>query len=217
MSTIKCSDIETSTIILANGQYPQHPLPLKILSHASEIICCDGALLSMFKEKITPSVVIGDFDSLQPVDYWQKQFPTTQFIHNPSQYSTDLTKAVLLCKERGRKNITILGATGLREDHTLGNISHLIQYIEWFDHLTMVTDTGIFYPILKTTEFEVEKGRQVSVFSFIPDTKITYKGLKYPIYNQSLQLWEGSLNEAEDSRFTIEFTDGKVIVFINYI
>ena len=30
-------------VILANGEYPTHVLPLKILEEAKFVICCDGA------------------------------------------------------------------------------------------------------------------------------------------------------------------------------
>ena len=33
---------EPEAVILANGDYPTHPIPLQILAYAPYIICCDG-------------------------------------------------------------------------------------------------------------------------------------------------------------------------------
>ena len=30
-------------VILANGEYPVHPLPLQVLADAKYVVCCDGA------------------------------------------------------------------------------------------------------------------------------------------------------------------------------
>ena len=30
-------------VILANGEYPSHPLPLQMLENAEFVVCCDGA------------------------------------------------------------------------------------------------------------------------------------------------------------------------------
>ncbi len=48
------------------------------------------------------------------------------------QEINDLTKAVYFAQNVGQEEIVILGATGLREDHTLGNISLLADYMPHF-------------------------------------------------------------------------------------
>lgn len=46
----------------------------------------------------------------------------------------------------GFRRIDILGATGKREDHTLGNISLLFDYMRQGLDVTMQTDYGSFTP-----------------------------------------------------------------------
>jgi thiamine pyrophosphokinase len=79
----------------------------------------------------------------------------------------------------------------------------------------MVTNYGIFTPIRQTATFESYPGQQISVFSFTPDTEITYHGLKYPVQKEKFkELWEGSLNEATSDRFSIELeSEGVVLVY----
>ena len=35
-------------VILANGEYPTHPLPLRMLEEAKFVVCCDGVSLCSF-------------------------------------------------------------------------------------------------------------------------------------------------------------------------
>jgi hypothetical protein len=61
-------------------------------------------------------------------------------------------------------------------------------------------------------------GQPVSVFSFTPETRITYHHLKYPAsLRQFARLWEGTLNVTETETFTIELYDeGDVIVYQDF-
>ena len=51
-----------SVVILANGDFPIHPIPLRILTDAKTIICCDGAVNNMETYGRVPDFIIGDMD-----------------------------------------------------------------------------------------------------------------------------------------------------------
>ena len=51
--------------ILANGEFPNHSLPLQILHESKTIICTDGSANTLIDKGIYPSVIIGDMDSVQ--------------------------------------------------------------------------------------------------------------------------------------------------------
>jgi len=154
---------------------------------------------------------VGDCDSLNP-EIFRKY--SDRIFKDTEQETNDLTKAVRWCSERGYDDIVILGATGKREDHTVGNISLLTEYAQ-FINIKMITDTGIFYPVLKTSRFESSPGQQVSIFSINSETEITSSGLLYPLIKRKLKnWWEASLNEATGDHFELEFEGGAVIVFI---
>jgi thiamine pyrophosphokinase len=207
MVTIKSGGI----VILADGNFPSHEISLTVLRNASHIICCDGAAKSLLKSGLEPFAIVGDCDSLNP-EIFRKY--SDRIFKDTEQETNDLTKAVRWCSERGYNDIVILGATGKREDHTVGNISLLTEYAQ-FINIKMITDTGIFYPVLKTSRFESSPGRQVSIFSINPETEITSSGLLYPLIKRKLKnWWEASLNEATGDHFELEFEGGAVIVFI---
>ena len=127
-----------------------------------------------------PEAIIGDMDSLS--DDLADRFRDRLF-HDGNQDTNDLTKTVRWCKERGYKDLVIVGATGKREDHTIGNISLLVEYIKDVN-VIMVTDTGVLLPFLKSSEISSLPGQQVSIFAIDPDTEITSRGLRYPLITQ---------------------------------
>jgi len=201
------------TVILADGSFPSHEIPLSILKNALRIICCDGAARSLINFGLEPFAIVGDCDSLNPEilnRYKDRIFKDTE------QETNDLTKAVRWCSERGYDDIVIMGATGKREDHTVGNISLLAEYAQ-FINVKMITDTGIFYPVTKSGKFESSPGQQVSIFSINPETEITSSGLLYPLIKRKLKnWWEATLNEATGDYFELEFEKGQVIVFMEF-
>jgi thiamine pyrophosphokinase len=197
-------------VIIANGTFPRHPVPLAFLREASRIICCDGAAEALLEHGLEPDYIAGDLDSLS--QELQQRY-SHRLHHDPSQYYNDLTKAVNFCTERQWDEITILGATGKREDHSIGNTSLLVNYAG-YAKVQMITDYGIFMPLLKPGRFKCFAGQQVSIFSLTPDTVFTFHGLKYPLTAETIsQWWQGTLNEAIGTEFTIEMDRGEVLVF----
>ena len=125
------------------------------------------------------------------------------------------TKSVRFAHRSGEQEVLILGATGLREDHTLGNISLLMDYAPLFQRIEMLSDYGIFTPILQTTTLESKPGTQVSLFSLAPSGTISTTGLRWPIRNRRLTAWwQGTLNEATGNNFTVTLSaDARIIVY----
>jgi thiamine pyrophosphokinase len=197
-------------VIVANGEFPHTPLPLEYLHHASTIIACDGAVNSLEAHQITPNAIVGDLDSISPNSYSQY----TDRIHIvENQEINDLTKAVHYAHSLGFKNILILAATGLREDHTIGNVSLLIEYAQIFEHVEMLSDFGLFTPLLQTTTLSSIKGQQISIFSLNDNSEITTEGLRWPINHRKLtSWWQGSLNEATGSNFTITLSPSSQVI-----
>lgn len=221
----------TPTVILGGGDYPSHPLPLSMLNEAERVVCCDGAAYEFIRRGGQPWRIVGDCDSiLSPKNDEEKQILDNhrQIIRRyTGQDDNDQTKAVRYCLEHGMKDLTIVGATGAREDHTLGNISLLVEYMRMGANVKMVTDHGVFLPChnhfhaeigipedfvaVSDTEATRQKSIQVSIFN-ISAINLRSKGLRYPIYDFR-QWWEGTLNEAISSPVTIE-GEGDFLVYI---
>jgi thiamine pyrophosphokinase len=198
-------------VILANGKFPEHPKPLSVLLHAPMLVCCDGAIRHLESLCITPNALVGDLDSVN--DHLKNKYQSILH-HDPDQNTNDLTKAVKWCISQRVKTITILGATGLREDHTIGNIGLLVSYARMGLDVEIITDTGIIKPLLNSAKLNSYKGQQISIFSTNSDTIVYTKNLKYPIVNQVIpEWWMGTLNESLGDWFELVFAPGPIIVY----
>jgi thiamine pyrophosphokinase len=132
------------------------------------------------------------------------------------QNRNDLTKAFKLCLKNGWRDITVVGAAGGREDHTLGNISLLVDFARQLE-IIMLTDFGYFLPMIDSGVIECEVGQQVSLFSFDPNLAISAKGLKWPLHNFKInRWWQAALNEAVASQISLTFDGAPLLVFLAY-
>jgi thiamine pyrophosphokinase len=201
------------TVILANGAYPVHPVPLSRLHDADLIVCCDGAAEKLVAHGLEPGIIIGDLDSVSPA---LKRRYEKILVQDSDQETNDLTKAVKWCVSQGIREVVIVGATGIREDHTLGNISLLADYSRIIK-ASMLTDTGSFRVYDRSVTLDSQPGQQVSLFSIDPGLEVTSSGLRYPLNGLTLSSWwRGTLNEAEGESFRLEFVNGQLIVFMEF-
>lgn len=191
---------EGKCIVVANGLFPSRPEIMELLQKADFVIACDGAVVKLEAHR-QPDVIVGDLDSLSLEI--RKRYEDRIF-HIPEQETNDLTKAVHYASGHGFREVLILGATGLREDHTLGNISLLMEYVADFESIEILSDFGCFTPLTRTAVLKSHPGQQVSLFSLYPDGAISVKGLCYPIENRRLHSWwEATLNEAIGHEFAV--------------
>ncbi|MFT4222174.1 thiamine diphosphokinase [Dysgonomonas sp.] len=199
---------EVEIVILANGEFPSNSIPLSIFNKSKYLVCCDGAINNLINTDKQPNAIVGDCDSLSE----ENLLKYADIIYRISEQETnDLTKAVHFCLEQNRRKITILGATGKREDHTIANVSLLCEYMMGAD-VEMITDHGIFVAIDKPSEFSSFPKEQVSLFC-IDNSPVTSHGLMYPITDHVLtNWWQATLNEATGDEFIIE-TAGRTIVY----
>ena len=142
---------EPEAVILANGDYPTHPIPLQILANAPYIVCCDGGADAYINRGNVPDVIIGDGDSLSE----ENRRKYSHILHCVSDQETnDQTKAVNFLLSQGKKNIAIVGATGKREDHTCSFPSQPGQQISIINFgAHNLRGKGLVYPLSDFTNW----------------------------------------------------------------
>ena len=201
---------QIEAVILANGDYPSNEKPLQILKEAPFVACCDGGANEYIAKGHLPDIIIGDGDSLSE----ENRLKHASLLHHiPDQETNDQTKAVQYLLAKGIRNIAIVGATGKREDHTIGNVSLLMEYMRMGAVVQSYTDYGVFIPCKDTCTFNCSTGQQVSIFNFTA-RNLQSEGLAYPIYDFT-SWWQGTLNQCTGTSFTIE-AKGEYLVFLNY-
>lgn len=193
---------EHSVVILANGLFPSGNQCLKILEGAEKIICCDGAADKLTAFGLSPHVIVGDLDSLSGE---VRSKYASILIRDDDQECNDLTKAVRYCKEQGFTAVSILGATGLREDHTLGNISLMLEYFPGLE-VQIISDYGVFFLVQSGEKIRSFAGEKISIFSVDNGVRVSASGLLYPLNDLQLSKWyTASLNEATGDHFIMNF------------
>ena len=117
------------TVIISGGRI-ERDFALSFLENENfeQFIAVDNGLRFCYDNQIKPTWIVGDFDTAAPelVEYYQTQtdIPIRRF--NPVKDSTDSQIAIELALELGSSEITLLGGTGTRMDHVLGNIQSLM-------------------------------------------------------------------------------------------
>ena len=150
------------------------------------IIGVDNGLRFLYENGIAPTHVVGDFDTAAPelVDYYRKQKNIELRAFNPVKDSTDTQIAIELALELGSREIVILGGTGSRIDHVLGNIQSMM----------LAKKRGVLCELLDNTRSSVlidgemviareeQYGDYVSLIPLTTEvTGVTLSGFKYPL------------------------------------
>ena len=207
-------------VILAAGDFPTHPVPLQALREADFVVCCDSAYGTVKDGRlgIGDYVVVGDGDSLSEAD---KAALGNRWIEVGEQDYNDLHKAMEYATKQftiHNSQFTVIGATGRREDHTIGNISYLVTFAEEYPgaDIEILTDYGRFVAMTGSRTFACFPRQQVSIFTMEPDMAINAVGLKWPLDGFHARLWwQATLNEALGTEFSLS-TEGHLVVFQTY-
>ena len=203
-------DFEPEAVIIDAGSFPVSEFALRWLKDCRRIVCCDGAANRYIGAGGCPWRIVGDCDSLSP----EIRRDFSDIIRRvPDQETNDQTKSVRYLMAKGVRRIAILGATGKREDHTLGNLSLLMDYLREGVDARAYTDYGVFIPCEGDREFYCGEGCQFSIFNF-GATGLGAEGLRYPLRDFD-RWWQGTLNETTSEKVTIH-ARGAYLVFINY-
>ena len=201
-----------SIVILGNGAFPTEPYPVYLLDSAEGVVCCDGALEKWLEHNASaaPLAVIGDMDSLSA--QLQERFSSV-LVKVEEQDDNDQTKALRWVLENHPEvtEIVFLGATGLREDHTIGNLGLLMDYPRQFDlgdrRLSMVSDFGTAFVITDTCDLHLGEGRRISLFSADNSLRITSEGLQWPLDDVVFDAWwKATLNRTVSPIVSLHFS-----------
>lgn len=191
--------------ILANGRMPEGAA-LKAMFEANTLIACDGAVLKARKLGREPDFTVGDGDSAPSGE---------NLLKIAEQNSNDLEKAFRFMRSHfpEARNVAIVGADGLREDHFLGNLFRLTDFAAEIPDVTMITAYGRFDVVRDRRTLQSPLSGDVSIFAPTNGTHAESTGLEWPLDGVDLsQLWRGTLNRTTTESFSIE-TDHPIIVY----
>jgi len=182
----------------------------EFISDDDFIIACDGGLSLCERLNITPSLIIGDFDS------HPKPETSIETITLPCEKDdTDTFFAVKEAVRRGFKDFILAGVMGGRFDHSAGNISILLFLESHGCNSLLVDDYGTMQIVTKT-QTEV---KNCSFFSTIalsgPASGVYISNAKYNVSDGTIQpdFQYGISNELIDGKpATVRCENGKLLL-----
>ncbi len=183
------------------------------------VIAADSGMEVLRKCAVKPDIIIGDFDSVreETFAYYKEQPGIVWHTLNPMKDDTDTEFAIRLAIREGAEQICLLGATGSRLDHVLGNIELLgigfeqkvaMELLDEHNRVRMI-DGPI--QIAKKEQY----GKYVSLIPYSPQVEhLTLEGFVYPLSDFCLKGFcsLGVSNEITEEIAKITFEDGILIV-----
>lgn len=187
-------------------------------------IAVDSGMAFFYRKSWVPDYIVGDFDSVSPEilqnfrelkDSGQERPKILQF--QPEKDETDTELAIRTAIGQGCKTIHILGGTGTRMDHMLGNLHLLGLAMEQGVEAIMADQHNRIRMVQGglVIRREEQYGRYVSLLPFTPQvTGLTLKGFKYPLDQYTLECYHslGVSNEIAEEAGEISFQDGVLVV-----
>ena len=192
--------------VLANGAFPTHHIPLDILKKSGTIICTDGSANNLLSLDLEPHVIIGDMDSINNYEFKGLKVPDL------NQDNTDLEKALDWVVINRIQDVTLLGATGLREDLTMANHYILFDYLEKLN-IVMITNHFTVTCHRGPRSFDSFPGETVSLFPQRFGTVVSTTALKYPLNKFVLDpSASGVSNQSLGATFSVD-TSNPILVY----
>jgi thiamine pyrophosphokinase len=201
-------------IIFANGDLP-NPEKARALLRANDlVIAADGGMRHALALGLTPSVLIGDLDSL-PEAFDPSTFDGEIILFPKDKNETDLELAIQHALTLNPDHILILGALGGRMDQTLANIALLTDpQLSAFD--IRLTD-GVEEMFFCGNQAQV-KGRSGDIVSLLAwggeVTGVITSGLRWALQDETLypDKTRGISNEMTDDVATVLIKSGLLLI-----
>lgn len=156
----------------------------------------DRGVWSLLEKGIEPKYGFGDFDSVSEGEYEKiEQMLEEINLYSSEKDETDLEIAFKWAMGQKPREIHILGATGGRMDHFLGNIQ-LLQKESVFPHHgdmdIYIVDRQNIITVKTAGSYKVTALKDKKYLSLLPVnaevTGITLSGFKYPLDGASLEM-----------------------------
>lgn len=201
-------------LLICNGQNPGAAFVRAQAKAADLVVAADGGANVAFACGVTPDVVIGDLDSVQP--NVKRHFTQTAFIHVKRQDNTDFEKALDYLQAREVTDCIIVGATGKRLDFTIGNFLSVYPYLKHM-RICFKSPKWQVYPLIKGGRFSAQKNARMSILPLSPLKGLSLKGLQYPLHQVNWRIGQTGLsNVVKNKNFEIQLEKGFLLLYLEH-
>lgn len=208
-------------LIFANGSLDKKQDVSLLIDQADMIIAVDGGGNHCHTLGVTPTILIGDLDSIDPevlLGYEKSNIPIQK--HPPKKDATDLELALDFAVAQDTDTIYICAALGGRWDMSLANIQLCAS--NKYNNLTIsLFGKDCIIDILQpgpTHTINNEESRNVSLLPLKSDvTGVTLNGFEYPLVDRTITFGSslGVSNVIQTPPATITFKTGILLCIQN--
>lgn len=183
------------------------------------LIAADSGLEIFDAIARVPNIIIGDFDSVK--EEVLKKYLSVGEIKlirlNQEKDETDTEAAIYEAVNEGCTNIDLLGATGTRIDHLLGNIHLLGISLEEDVQIRIVDPNNRVQMVDRPLHIsrKEQHGKYISLIPFTGEVRgVTLTGMRYPLEDARLECYHslGISNEIVEEDAFISFESGVLLV-----
>ena len=205
-----------SALIVGNGEPPSRELFAACAQEAELILCADGGANTASAYGYAPDYIVGDLDSVSRQSKAALAADRLILVDPEGNVGTDGQKVLNHAVALGVTEAVLLGFTGRRTDHLLGNLSLLKTFADRLA-LRIVDDYCDIRLIDRRICFRAAIGQKISLCPLDGAAEgIETFGLKWPLRSESLipGVREGISNEVVDNPVEIRVGRGDLLLCV---
>lgn len=184
---------------------------VEAMAIAPALVAADGAADRLSKLGYSPSAVVGDMDSIQDPDSWERG--ETAFIRIGEQETTDFEKCLYATSA---PFYIATGFTGRRVDHTLAVFHAMLAHPESRVILLGELEVIALLPARQTLTLELAQDAIVSIFPLSPVKGLRSSGLLWPVEGLEMVPGKqiGTSNKATQPDVSVAVDNDGALVFL---
>lgn len=152
------------------------------------VVAADSGLGHVYALGLRPDVVVGDLDSVSPIDLARAEREGTPIQRHPTDKdATDLELALAVALDRGATTVTVIGAGGGRLDHELAGLA-LLAGPQWTPmRITAFVGAARMTIVHSDATLDGPLGSIVTLLAVGgPATGVGTEGLRWPLHDAEL-------------------------------
>jgi thiamine pyrophosphokinase len=214
---------QIKSIIVLDGDFPPREI-FKTFPSDIKLIAADAAAWGLYDIGIQPDIIIGDLESLYTVGRIRQQDPKVIFkdcigLGDSDQETTDFEKSLNYAAEQNMGPLLILGLFGKEIDHSLYNLSHLINYATKIKlmglHVLPDGKQQWILPLCQSGLLHIPANTKLSILP-MPALSLSAPNLKWPLGERRFDLTQFQVrNETTTADTPLQLHSGQGLLIIN--
>lgn len=198
-------------VIISGGVITDYDYIKTYINDNDTIICADSGYNHAIKMEIAPSIIVGDFDSIDDIPN------DVTCLRYPSQKSlTDTEIAIEYARSEGFRDFLFIAATGSRIDHSLTNILLLKSILERGEKSILIDEHNKVMITNSKLYLNEPPGSIISLVPLSDCRGVTTENLEYPLCDAKMFVGKGQgvSNIMIENNATVSVQEGVLLVVV---